>query len=172
MNPPRLAEAWRELIPKKPGIAARPGKCGQVPVWPGNMARCPCIKPWGVAPPGHSEAARQSEDGHQRPHAPGGHPSPGFSCQVTAPALTTGFVPALSSAVCMIKGTKSPHQGFPLHLLSGHCTYIGTSPKIHLSCTYIRGVSYNAPIFYFYDRKYFNVSKNLCSDPTFPTMIW
>ena len=74
-----------------------------------SVARCPCIKPWGVAPPGHSEAARQSEDGHQCPHAPGGHSSPGFSCQVSAPALTTGFVTALLINVCMTKGTISPH---------------------------------------------------------------
>ena len=32
-------------------------------------------------------------------------------------------------------------QGFPLHLLSGHCTYIGTFPKMHLSCSYIREIS-------------------------------
>ena len=50
-------------------------------------------------------------------------------------------------------------QGFPLHLLSGHSTYIGTFLKTHLSCTYIRGIFLNAPFFYFYDRKYFNVSK-------------
>ena len=41
----------------------------------------------------------------------------------------------LFTVIWTVKNYGCGLQGFPLHLLSGHCTYIGTFPKMHLSCT-------------------------------------